>query len=67
VCIYVELTRTQAWTASLPAHLQYSDDTLAEQLSMFETSSNSGAWCYCMMQIMHMTGVLMLARARAAR
>ncbi|KAI0641962.1 hypothetical protein C8Q79DRAFT_918638 [Trametes meyenii] len=41
------------WAASLPGHLQFTDENLETQVSMFETSSNSGAWCYCFMHAMH--------------
>ncbi|KAI8996568.1 hypothetical protein BD414DRAFT_455429 [Trametes punicea] len=43
----------QAWVESLPSHLQFSDENLETQVAMFETSSNSGAWCYCFMHAMY--------------
>ncbi|KAJ8495229.1 hypothetical protein ONZ51_g1801 [Trametes cubensis] len=43
----------QAWVDSLPSHLQFTDENLETQVAMFETSSNSGAWCYCFMHAMY--------------
>lgn len=44
---------SQAWLESLPAHLQFTEENLETQVAMFETSSNSGAWCYCFMHAMY--------------
>ncbi|RDX54253.1 hypothetical protein OH76DRAFT_1398573 [Lentinus brumalis] len=41
------------WAASLPSHLQFTEDNLETQITMFETSSNSGAWCFCFMHALH--------------
>ncbi|KAI0352304.1 hypothetical protein OH77DRAFT_1485643, partial [Trametes cingulata] len=42
-----------AWVESLPGHLQFTEENLETQVAMFETSSNSGAWCYCFMHAMY--------------
>ncbi|RPD64404.1 hypothetical protein L226DRAFT_460309 [Lentinus tigrinus ALCF2SS1-7] len=41
------------WAASLPSHLQFTEDNLDTQITMFETSSNSGAWCFCFIHALH--------------
>ncbi|KAI0760825.1 hypothetical protein C8Q74DRAFT_1208215, partial [Fomes fomentarius] len=41
------------WVASLPNHLQFNDENLETQITMFETSSNSGAWCFSFMHAMY--------------
>ncbi|KAG5647462.1 hypothetical protein DXG03_009393 [Asterophora parasitica] len=38
-----------SWANSLPEHLRFSEQSLQVQQSMFETSSNTGAWCWCSM------------------
>ncbi|KII87438.1 hypothetical protein PLICRDRAFT_255310 [Plicaturopsis crispa FD-325 SS-3] len=43
----------ERWVRSLPSHLRYESDSLQVQLSMFETSSNTSAWCYCLMHVVH--------------
>ena len=43
----------QEWAASLPSHLQFTEDNLDTHTTMFETSSNSGAWCFCFMHALH--------------
>lgn len=43
----------QSWLDSLPDHLRFSDQNLQVQKSMFETSSNTGAWCWCFMHMYH--------------
>ncbi|OBZ73774.1 hypothetical protein A0H81_06057 [Grifola frondosa] len=43
----------QDWEASLPAHLQFTEDNLEQQVAMFDTSSNTGAWCFCFMHVLH--------------
>ncbi|OSD03104.1 hypothetical protein PYCCODRAFT_1410100 [Trametes coccinea BRFM310] len=42
-----------AWFQSLPGHLQFNEENLETQVAMFETGSNSGAWCYCFMHAMY--------------
>ena len=37
----------QEWARTLPDHLRFSDESLDVQQSMFETSSNIGAWFWC--------------------
>lgn len=61
LALIVDLVAPQAWLASLPNHLKYSEENLELQLSMFETSSNSGAWCYCMIHILHASCALGIA------
>lgn len=48
------------WDASLPDHLRFNEESLQLQLSMFDTSSNAGAWCYFMTHIIHTACVLMV-------
>lgn len=50
----------QAWASSLPQHLRFSEESLQVQQSMFETSSNTGAWCYCCMHVYHASSALAL-------
>lgn len=54
----------QIWVSSLPDHLQFTEDTLEKQIAMFETSSNSGAWCYCYIHTLHPCYVLDLTEVR---
>ncbi|KAH9945716.1 hypothetical protein B0H21DRAFT_743677 [Amylocystis lapponica] len=42
-----------AWVASLPPNLRFSEENLDQQMVMIETSSNTGAWCYSFMHAMH--------------
>lgn len=53
------------WLTSLPEHLRFSEDNLEKQISMFETSSNTGAWCYCFMHTLHPCYVLDLTEVSA--
>jgi hypothetical protein len=50
----------QSWISSLPEHLRFSEENLQVQLSMFETSSNTGAWCFCCMHVLHASVALAL-------
>ncbi|KAJ7715362.1 hypothetical protein DFH07DRAFT_1015355 [Mycena maculata] len=43
--------RGEEWASSLPDHLRFSEQNLQVQHSMFETSSNTGAWCFCCMHV----------------
>ncbi|TCD60647.1 hypothetical protein EIP91_009734 [Steccherinum ochraceum] len=43
----------QIWVDSLADHLRFSEANLEKQVSMFETSSNTGAWCFCFMHVLH--------------
>ncbi|CAK5273952.1 unnamed protein product [Mycena citricolor] len=40
------------WVSNLPEALQFSEQNLQVQISMFETASNTGAWCFCYMHIL---------------
>ncbi|KAI0924578.1 hypothetical protein AcW2_005430 [Taiwanofungus camphoratus] len=42
-----------AWVESLPAHLRFTEENTEKQTVMFETGSNSGAWCYCFVHALH--------------
>ncbi|KAA1468853.1 hypothetical protein DENSPDRAFT_878458 [Dentipellis sp. KUC8613] len=53
------------WEASLADHVKFTDDSLQLQLSMFETSSNAGAWSYFLMHIMHASCILSLLDAKS--
>lgn len=57
---------TQVWLSTLPDHLRFSEDSLEKQISMFETSSNTGAWCYCFMHVLHPCFVLSLTDVRCS-
>lgn len=52
--------RGDEWASSLPDHLQFSDQNLQVQKSMFETSSNTGAWCFCCMHVYYASFALAL-------
>ncbi|KAM5534191.1 hypothetical protein V8D89_012098, partial [Ganoderma adspersum] len=43
----------ESWHASLPGHLQFNEENLETQVTMFETLSNSGAWSFCFMHAMY--------------
>ena len=45
--------RAQIWVDSLADHLRYSEANLEKQVDMFETSSNTGAWAFCFMHVLH--------------
>lgn len=53
ICLLSFVTRSftniqqQEWARTLPDHLRFSDESLDVQQSMFETSSNIGAWFWC--------------------
>ena len=51
---------TKLWADNLPEHLRYNEENLQMQLSMLETSSNSGAWCFCVMHVTHTNCALAL-------
>jgi hypothetical protein len=46
--------------SGLPDYLSFSEDNLQVQMSMFETSSNTGAWSFCCMHVIHASCVLAL-------
>ncbi|KAI0072684.1 hypothetical protein K474DRAFT_1775273 [Panus rudis PR-1116 ss-1] len=48
------------WVHSLPDHLRFTEENLEKQISMFETPSNTGAWCFCFMHVLHPCLVLSL-------
>ncbi|KAF8636421.1 hypothetical protein AX17_003603 [Amanita inopinata Kibby_2008] len=56
--------RLQEWNTLLPEHLRFSEQNLSVQQSMFETSSNNGAWCYCCMHVYHASCLIALNNAR---
>ncbi|KAK7012277.1 hypothetical protein R3P38DRAFT_3020492 [Favolaschia claudopus] len=58
--------RGEDWVATLPSNLQFSEENLQMQLAMFETSSNTGAWCFCVMHIYYAGMTLALHTARTA-
>ncbi|KAG6821195.1 hypothetical protein H0H93_004015 [Arthromyces matolae] len=53
-----------SWASTLPDHLRFSEQSLQVQQSMFETSSNGGAWCWCCMHVFHASSALALNFAR---
>ncbi|TFK51744.1 hypothetical protein OE88DRAFT_1464712 [Heliocybe sulcata] len=46
------------WAQSLAEHLRFNEQNLQLQISMFETSSNTGAWCFFFMHAVHASCVL---------
>ncbi|GLB41808.1 putative fungal specific transcription factor [Lyophyllum shimeji] len=54
----------ESWLGSLPDHLRFSEQSLQVQQSMFETSSNTGAWAWCFMHVIHASSALALNLAR---
>ncbi|CAA7267424.1 unnamed protein product [Cyclocybe aegerita] len=52
--------KMKEWDRTLPEHLRFSEQSLQVQQSMFETSSNTGAWCWCNIHIHHASCVLAL-------
>ena len=50
----------QNWAQSLPSHVQLNAENLETHVTMFETSSNSGAWCFCFMHAMYPCYLAML-------
>ncbi|KAJ3566921.1 hypothetical protein NP233_g6690 [Leucocoprinus birnbaumii] len=54
----------ESWVDSLPEHLRFSEQSLQVQRSMFETSSNTGAWCWCAMHMYQASCALALNLAR---
>ncbi|KAL4063107.1 fungal-specific transcription factor domain-containing protein [Scleroderma citrinum] len=53
-----------AWAEALPDHLRFTDDNLAVQTNIYETPSNTGAWCFAAMHTFHNSCVLALNWAR---
>ena len=58
------MNSVQEWSNSLSEHLQFSRESLSVQQSMFETSSNDGAWCYCCMHVYHASTLIALNNVR---
>ncbi|KAJ7224374.1 fungal-specific transcription factor domain-containing protein [Mycena pura] len=56
--------RAEEWVASLPDILRFSEQNLEVQRSMFETSSNTGAWCFCCMHVYYAGFTLALHAGR---
>ncbi|KAJ2915446.1 hypothetical protein MD484_g4948, partial [Candolleomyces efflorescens] len=52
------------WARTLPDQLRFSEESLDVQQSMFETSSNTGAWCWCCLHIYHAACALAINSAR---
>ena len=53
-CIcYCAPSRIQMWLASIPDHFRYSEENLHRHITMHETSSNTGAWCFCFVHALH--------------
>ncbi|KAJ3485539.1 hypothetical protein NLJ89_g11892 [Agrocybe chaxingu] len=59
--------KMKEWDRTLPEHLRFSEQSLQVQQSMFETSSNTGAWCWCNIHIHHASSVLALHTGRRPR
>ena len=53
-------SRYKDWARTLPEHLRFSEQSLQVQQSMFETSSNTGAWCWCYMHVYYASCALAL-------
>lgn len=58
------LSFLQVWVDSLPDHLRFSEENLDHQTAMFETPSNSAAWCYCFMHVLYPLCYLSLLEVR---
>ncbi|KAL1745871.1 fungal-specific transcription factor domain-containing protein [Schizophyllum fasciatum] len=56
--------RLNAWEASLPPRLRFTDEVLAIQQTMLETSSNNGSWCWANMHMYRASCALLLHKAR---
>ncbi|KAJ7043487.1 fungal-specific transcription factor domain-containing protein [Mycena alexandri] len=56
--------RGEEWVSSLPDALRFSEQNLQLQQSMFETSSNTGAWCFCCMHVYYAGFILALHVSR---
>jgi len=56
--------RGEEWVSNLPDNLRFSEQNLQVQQSMFETSSNTGAWCFCCMHVYYAGFTLALHSAR---
>ncbi|KAF9054372.1 fungal-specific transcription factor domain-containing protein [Panaeolus papilionaceus] len=56
--------KMEEWDRTLPDHLRFSEQSLQVQQSMFETSSNTGAWSWCFMHVYHASCALALNVAR---
>ncbi|KAK0193873.1 hypothetical protein F5146DRAFT_1032915 [Armillaria mellea] len=52
------------WASALPTHLHFTNQCLTVQKSMFETSSNFGAWCYACIHVLHASCALALLVAK---
>ncbi|KAF5335977.1 hypothetical protein D9611_006287 [Ephemerocybe angulata] len=52
------------WARTLPEHLKFSEQSLDVQQSMFETSSNTGAWCWCCLHVYYAACALAINFAR---
>lgn len=62
--VYEVEQKIKEWSNLLPEHLQFSRDSLSVQQSMFETSSNGGAWSYCCMHVYHASTLVALNNAQ---
>lgn len=56
--------KLNAWYGSLPDSLCFTDENFATQMALFATNSNMGAWCFCVMHIIHCSCVYALDHAR---
>ncbi|KAG1881271.1 hypothetical protein F4604DRAFT_1993493 [Suillus subluteus] len=56
--------KLNAWDRSLPESLRFTDENFATQMALFATNSNMGAWCFCVMHIIHCSCVYALNHAR---
>ncbi|KAF8631873.1 hypothetical protein AX15_002143 [Amanita polypyramis BW_CC] len=62
--VYEAGQQIKEWSSQLSDHLQFSRESLSVQHSMFETSSNDGAWCYCCMHVYHASTLIALNNAQ---
>lgn len=53
-----------AWAQALPDHLRFTDENLTVQTNVYETASNTGAWCFAAMHTFHNSCILALNWAR---
>lgn len=60
VFLFFWSTLLQAWAQALPDHLRFTDENLAVQTNIYETASNTGAWCFAAMHVFHNSCILAL-------
>ncbi|KAG8220933.1 hypothetical protein J3R82DRAFT_2437 [Butyriboletus roseoflavus] len=57
-------TRVGAWADVLPEHMRFTDDNLSVHIAQYDTASNTGAWCFLIMHVIHCSSMLALNLGR---